>query len=259
MVYPDAFLKWGDFDLRNKWLILIIIQLVMFGMGTQLKVDDFKGVAMAPKAVGIGLLCQFTIMPIVGFLLTIVFKFPPEIAAGIILIGSCSSGIASNVMALIARANLVLGVTVTSITTMVAPLMTPLLMKLLAGEMVEVSFVSMMMEIIKIVLVPIGAALLADSLNHAPKLAKTIVFSVCAFAVAWMVMLVAGGWDWMQSAFPSVAVSILGLFGFLLGGGAVWYGVLPDAGKTEEITGLDALHFDVWYCVLYHCHYRCRS
>ena len=224
MVYPDSFLKWGDFDLRSKWLILLIIQLVMFGMGTQLKVDDFKHVAMAPKAVAVGLLCQFTIMPTIGFLLTIVFHFPPEIAAGIILIGSCSSGIASNVMALIARANLVLGVTVTSITTMVAPIMTPLLMKMLAGEMVEVSFVSMMIEIIKIVLVPIGAALLADYLKTAPGKMKGVVFGVCGFGVLWMIFLVFGGWNWIVASTSGFVSVILSLFGFLLG--AVMFGTV---------------------------------
>lgn len=222
MLYPGAFLKWGDFDLRNKWLILIIIQLVMFGMGIQLKVDDFKGVAMAPKAVMIGLICQFTIMPLVGFLLTIVFRFPPEIAAGIILIGSCSSGIASNVMALIARANLVLGVTVTAITTMVAPLMTPLLMKLLAGELVEISFVNMMMEIIKIVLVPIGAALLANYLKSASFRAKGVVYTICGVGALWMIFLIFGGWNWVVESNHEATSQMIALVGFLLG--AVLFG-----------------------------------
>src|SRR5260221_4988011 len=106
-------------------------------------------------------------MPLVGFGLTKIFSFPDEIAAGIILIGSCSSGLASNVMAYLARSNLVLSVTVTAITTLVAPLMTPFLMKLLAGTLVEVKFVNLMLEIIKIVIVPIGAALLHDFLRHA--------------------------------------------------------------------------------------------
>ena len=132
MIYPSAFTKWGDFDLRNKWLILLVVQLVMFGMGIQMSLRDFSGLASTGKGVLIGLTCHFSIMPLMGLLLTKVFGFDTEIAAGIILIGSCSSGLASNVMVYIARANLVLSVTVTAMATMVAPFMTPLLMKLLA-------------------------------------------------------------------------------------------------------------------------------
>jgi BASS family bile acid:Na+ symporter len=100
-------------------------------------------------------------------LLTQAFDFDTEIAAGVILIGSCSSGLASNVMVYIARANLVLSVTVTALATLVAPFMTPLLMKLFAGTMIEVKFLEMMMEIIKIMIVPIGAALIHDYLKNA--------------------------------------------------------------------------------------------
>lgn len=167
LMYPATFLHVGDFDLRNKWLVLVVVQLVMFGMGTQMSLRDFAGVAAAPRGVLVGILCHFSVMPLVGFGLTRIFHFEPEIAAGIILIGSCSSGLASNVMAYIAKSNLALSVTVTAITTMVAPLATPLLMKLLAGTLVEVKFLSMMVEIVKIVLVPIGAALLHDYLKHA--------------------------------------------------------------------------------------------
>src|SRR5215471_19723224 len=134
MIWPGAFLHWGDFDLRNKWLILVVVQLVMFGMGTQMSLKDFVGVAKAPRGVVIGIVCHFSVMPLVGLGLTKIFHFEPEIAAGILLIGSCSSGLASNVMAFIAKSNLVLSVTVTAITTMVAPLMTPFWMKLLAGH-----------------------------------------------------------------------------------------------------------------------------
>ena len=165
MIYPARFLHVGDFDMRNKWVMLIAIQLVMFGMGTQMSLRDFAGVAKAPRGVFVGIFCHFTVMPLVGFSLVKIFSFPPEIAAGVILIGSCSSGLASNVMAYMAKSNLALSVTVTAVTTMIAPLMTPLWMKLLAGTLVEVSFFKMMVEIIKIVLVPIGAALIHDYLK----------------------------------------------------------------------------------------------
>jgi BASS family bile acid:Na+ symporter len=187
MVYPDAFKNWGGVNLRDKTLILVIIQLVMFGMGTHMSLKDFSGLASTGKGVLVGLFCHFSIMPLMGLLLTKVFQFEPEIAAGIILIGSCSSGLASNVMVYLAKANLVLSVIVTAMATLVAPLLTPLLMKTLAGTLVEIKFVDMMMEIIKIVLVPIGAALLHDFLKRATVLHKRNVNIMAAIAVIWVV------------------------------------------------------------------------
>src|SRR6187455_1852461 len=190
MMYPQAFTKWGSFDLRNKWLILVVVQMVMFGMGIQMSLRDFSGLAQTGKGVAIGLLCHFSIMPMMGLLLTKLFHFEPEIAAGIILIGSCSSGLASNVMVYLARANLVLSVIVTAMATMVAPFLTPLLMKTLAGTLIEVKFIDMMIEIVKIVLVPIGAALLHDYLKRATAEQKKKVYVICAVAALWLIIVV---------------------------------------------------------------------
>ncbi len=177
MIYPAQLLHWGDFDLRNKWVVLIAVQLVMFGMGTQMSLKDFVGVAKMPYGVLIAVFSQFTVMPIVGWSLTQVFTLPDEIAAGVILIGACSSGLASNVMCYIAKANLALSITATAVTTLIAPLMTPLWMSLLAGRLIEgMSFVSMMMEIVKIVIVPIGAALLGDYLKESAAARRRMLF-----------------------------------------------------------------------------------
>lgn len=190
MVYPQAFTQWGSINLRDKTLILVIIQLVMFGMGTHMSLKDFSGLATTGKGVLVGLFCHFSIMPFMGLLLTKVFHFEPEIAAGIILIGSCSSGLASNVMVYLAKANLVLSVIVTAMATLVAPLLTPLLMKTLAGALIEIKFVDMMMEIVKIVLVPIGAALLHDFLKRATIPQKRKVRMVGALSLVWVAVVV---------------------------------------------------------------------
>lgn len=190
MIFPEAFKNWGSINLRDKTLILVIIQLVMFGMGTHMSLKDFSGIATTGKGVLVGLFCHFSVMPLMGLLLTKVFHFEPEIAAGIILIGSCSSGLASNVMVYLAKANLVLSVIVTAMATLVAPLLTPLLMKTLAGTLIEVKFVDMMMEIVKIVLVPIGAALLHDYLKRATKDQSKKVFIAGAISAVWIVLLV---------------------------------------------------------------------
>ena len=108
-------------------------------MGTQMSLKDFAGVIKMPEGVLAAVGCQLLMMPVTGWMLTRVFALPAEVAAGVILIGSCSSGLASNVMCYLARANLALSVSATAFTTMLAPVMTPLWMMLLAGELVDVS------------------------------------------------------------------------------------------------------------------------
>jgi len=217
MIYPAAFLKWGDFDLRNKWLILLVVQLVMFGMGIQMSLRDFTGLASTGKGVLIGLVCHFSIMPLMGLLLVKVFHFEAEIAAGIILIGSCSSGLASNVMVYIARANLVLSVTVTAMATLIAPFMTPLLMKLLAGTLIEIKFLNMMMEIIKIVIVPIGAALIHDYLKGASPKGWNTIRIISALGLFWLLALPFGLWNFLGESFSIEAMHSVEIFSFFAG------------------------------------------
>lgn len=224
MIYPARFLHAGGFDLRNPWLILVVVQLVMFGMGTQMSLRDFAGVIQSPRGVLVGVLCRFTVMPLAGFALIKLFHFDPEIAAGVILIGSCSSGLASNVMAYLAKSNLALSVTITAVTTLLAVVMTPLWMKLLAGTLVEVKMLNMMFEIVKIVLVPIGAALLHDYLKSAGARGRKIIFWLAATGAAWLAFLGFGGWNWIQSFAPGPAAAGVSLGGFLLG--AVLFGVI---------------------------------
>jgi len=190
MMFPGAFKNWGSINLRDKTLILVIIQLVMFGMGTHMSLKDFSGLAATGKGVAVGLFCHFSIMPLMGLLLTKIFHFEPEIAAGIILIGSCSSGLASNVMVYLAKANLVLSVIVTAMATLAAPLLTPLLMKTFAGTLINIKFVDMMMEIIKIVMVPIGAALLHDFLKRATVSQQKKIYGLALVAAVWIALIV---------------------------------------------------------------------
>jgi len=113
-----------------------------------------------PRGILIGILCHYTIMPVLGFTLATVFSFPKEIAAGIILVGCCPSGLASNVMSFLARANLALSVSVTAVSTLLAPFLTPMLMRLLGGEFIEIQFWPMVWDIVKIVILPILAGLI---------------------------------------------------------------------------------------------------
>ncbi|MBK5278632.1 MAG: bile acid:sodium symporter family protein [Bacteroidia bacterium] len=162
LYYPSYFVDLNGFKLAQ--LIIPLIQIIMFGMGTSMSIGDFVAVVKSPKAVIIGVAAQFIIMPLIGFTLANFSGFAPEIAAGIILIGCSPSGLASNVMNYLAKANLALSITITSITTLMAPLITPLLMKMLAGELVEISVLNMMWDISKMVILPIGAGLLFNKL-----------------------------------------------------------------------------------------------
>ncbi len=160
MFYPQAFMTWHGWDLGK--LIVPLIQIIMFGMGTTLSVADFTRVLKMPWPVFIGFTLQFTIMPLVGFILAKAFGFNDAIAAGVVLIGCCPSGVASNVMAYLARGDVALSVTITSCTTLAAPLMTPLWMKVLAGAFIKVEFLKMMFDIINMIIVPIVAGLVAN-------------------------------------------------------------------------------------------------
>lgn len=224
MLYPSAFLHIGGFDLRNKWLILIVVQLVMFGMGVQMSLKDFSNLASTGKGVLVGLVCQFSIMPLMGFLLTKIFNLEAEIAAGIILMGACSSGLASNVMVYLARANLVLSVTVTAMATLVAPFMTPLMMKFLAGTLIEIRFINMMMEIIKIVIVPIGAAMLHDYLKRASSDKQKTLNIITACCGVILAMLPLGLWAFFEKNLSFSALQSAEIFFFFAG--AVVAGVL---------------------------------
>jgi BASS family bile acid:Na+ symporter len=155
MFYPQFFTAVGDFQLKR--LIVPLLQIIMFGMGSQMSFADLTGVIRMPKGVVIGVFLQFTIMPLVGLTIASIFKFPPEIAAGIILIGCVPSGLASNVMSFLAKANLALAVTISAVTTLLSPFITPVLMKWLGGQFIEVNFWSMMLDILNMIILPIVA------------------------------------------------------------------------------------------------------
>src|SRR5688572_9378785 len=155
--FPQYFIEVNGFKLTT--LITPLIQLIMFGMGTKMGLKDFAGVVKMPKAVFIGLTGHYTVMPLMGFFLAWAFNFPPEIAAGVVLIGSMPCGMASNVMSYLANANLALSITLTAVATLLSPLITPLWMKFLGGQFIEVNALAMMWDIIKMVVIPISAGL----------------------------------------------------------------------------------------------------
>ena len=136
-------------------MIPYLLGIVMLGMGLTIKVTDFQLVFKYPKPVIAGVVLQYTIMPLLAYLIVKAFQLPPEIAIGVLLVGCCPGGTTSNVMSYIAKANVALSVTITSISTILAPVLTPSFMYLFAREWMDVSFLSMFASVTKVVLIPI--------------------------------------------------------------------------------------------------------
>lgn len=163
MYFPWLFTNWG---FTTTVLIVPSVQLIMFGMGTKLSVEDFVREFRRPKGLLVGTALVYTVMPLVGFALAKAFGFPPEVAAGVILIGACPGGAASNVMAYLAKGNVALSVGMTTLATLLAPFVTPPLMSALAGRMIEIPIIGMMLSIMNMIIVPVVAGLIANRILY---------------------------------------------------------------------------------------------
>lgn len=165
--------------------ITILLGIVMFGMGLTLTPGDFREVFRRPRDVLIGVLGQFIIMPSVAYVLCIAFQLPPDIAVGVMLVGCCPGGTASNVMTFLARGDVALSVTITSCTTLLAPFVTPALMYFFASQWLAVDPMSMFLSIVQVVLVPIAAGVLLHKL-----LGERIQVAVAALPLVSVVAIV---------------------------------------------------------------------
>ncbi len=219
LYYPFYFIQWGGFKLSS--LITPLIQLIMFGMGTSMGLDDFAGVIKTPKGVFIGVVSHFIIMPLLGFTLANISGFEPEIAAGIVLIGCSPNGMASNVISYLSKANLALSITITAFSTMLAPFVTPFLMKLLAGAFVEINPLDMMWDIFKMVIIPIGAGVLFNKfLSGKAKWLDAAMPLVSMFGIGFIIVIItAAGRDNLLQIGPMLILLVLthNLLGYTLG------------------------------------------
>lgn len=218
-VFPEWFIGVGDFRFTS--LFKPLLMLIMFCMGATLSAADFAGVLRMPVGVAVGLVCQFTIMPLLGRAVATAFGFEPEVAAGIVLVGVAPSGLASNVMSYIARANVALSVTITALASLLSPLLTPLLMKQLAGELIEIDTLSMMADIAQMVLVPILAGLAFHHLAAERRkwIEPMLPHFSMAGIIAMTVLTVAVGRDNLLKVGPMLLVACLvhNLGGYVLG------------------------------------------
>ncbi len=217
LLFPEVF------GALKPTLINPLLGVVMFGMGLTLKLEDFKVVFSRPKDVIIGCLAQFIVMPLLAWLLARGFSLSDELALGVVLVGCCPGGTASNVITYLAKGDLALSVGMTGVSTLLAPLLTPFLTWLLVGQHVNVDMVSMFLSILWVVILPIVAGLLFRSLL--PKFTESAVAylpALSSLAIAFIVAIVVsansaklmvGGW------LIILVVMLHNLCGLLLGYG----------------------------------------
>lgn len=167
-----------------------LLGLVMFGMGMTLTVEDFKAVGRRPWEVLIGAVAQFLIMPSVAWALVTLFALPPELAIGVILVGTCPGGTASNVISYLAKGDVALSVSMTMASTILAPVVTPALTWWIAGAWIEVSFVSMMVSIAEMVLLPVILGVLCNRYCH--RTVTKIMPAMPVVSVLTIILLVGG-------------------------------------------------------------------
>jgi BASS family bile acid:Na+ symporter len=167
LIVPASFL-WIDTKTINP-----LLGVIMFGMGLTLSPHDFRILLSHPKDILIGCLAQFTVMPLLAFGLAWAFSLPKELALGVILVGCCPGGTASNVITYLAKGDLALSVGMTATSTLLAPVLTQLLVWLMAGTMVDVDTMGMLLSIVYVVIAPIICGLLCQ--RFLPRITKCVV------------------------------------------------------------------------------------
>ena len=192
LVSAVAALLWPEVLGRMKpALINPLLGVIMFGMGLTLKAEDFRVVFSRPRDVIIGCVAQFTVMPLLAFALTRIFALDDALAVGVILVGCCPGGTASNVITYLAKGDLALSVGMTATSTLLAPVLTPLLVLLFARETVDVNVVGMLLSILWVVILPIALGLLVKRLwPKATGRATSYLPALSSIAICLIVMIV---------------------------------------------------------------------
>jgi BASS family bile acid:Na+ symporter len=213
-VFPETFKQIGP------WIVTLL-SIIMFGMGLTLSVDDFREVLRRPFDVTIGVIGQFAIMPLLAVALTWIIPMPPEVAAGVILVGCCPGGTSSNVMTYLSKGDVALSVACTSVTTLAAPLVTPFLVWMLASQFLPVDGWAMFLSIVKVVLVPLALGAALQKL--APGIVKTAVPALPLASVVGIVLIVSAVVGGSKAAIAQSGLMIFAVvvlhngLGYLLG------------------------------------------
>lgn len=202
--FPSVFV-----DLKSQ--IVPLLTIIMLAMGLTLKPKDFLNVVTNKKAIGIGLILQFSVMPLAALLVSLLLGFDPMLTIGMVLVGSVAGGTSSNVMCYLAKGDVALSITMTSISTLLGVVLTPLLVKLLAGQSVDVPAISMLMSLVKIVLVPVSIGLLCNVLLHSvtEKLEPVLPLISMVAIVMIIAIVVALNASQLATIGPIVALAVI--------------------------------------------------
>lgn len=173
--------------IRTSW-VTPLLGCVMFGMGLTLDLKDFVRVFSRPKDVLAGFVCQFTIMPLLAVALCRLFSLPPELAVGVILVGCCPGGTSSNVITYLSKGDVALSVSMTGVSTLLAPVMTPLLVRLFAGTYIPVDFWGMFLSIVEVIIVPVALGLVVR--HFLPKATAAVTEYLPAFSTVVIALIV---------------------------------------------------------------------
>ena len=174
-----------------KTLIVPTLGIIMFGMGMTLTLDDFKRVFLRPKDIGVGVATQYLAMPFFGFILAEAFGLDPLIAAGVVLVGSCPGGTSSNVITYLARGDVAFSVTMTSVSTIISPLMLPLMMYVYAGQWIDVQVFELFMKTVQIILLPVVVGLILRAIiKDRIKYVLPVLPSISAAAIIFIVAVI---------------------------------------------------------------------
>ena len=185
-VYPEYFAPHQD-------LIVPFLSLIMLGMGVTLSIASFLAVFKRPKVILLGTLMQYTIMPLAAWIVCLVLKLPPDLSAGVILLGCCPGGTASNVISYLAKADVALSIVLTSVSTLLAFLATPFLTWLFIGRSVNVDVMGMLSSVVNIVVIPVVLGLLISYFfgkQIAP--VKEIFPAISAAAIVFIIAVIIG-------------------------------------------------------------------
>lgn len=202
-------------------LITIGLGIIMLGMGLTLRVEDFERVLRYPLQVFVGVFLQYTVMPSLGWGLGYLFKLPAPLAVGLVLVACCPGGTASNVVSYLARADVPLSVTMTTVSTFLAVVMTPVLTAFLAGSRIDVNAWGLFLSTVQVVIVPIAIGLLMN--RYLPNATQKIVGISPLVAVIFITLIVASivgaGRDAILKSGASLILAVFSLhaFGFLFG------------------------------------------
>ena len=209
-------------DLRT--LIVPTLGIIMFGMGVTLTLSDFKRVFLRPRDIGIGVVTQYAAMPFLGFALAELFGLDPLLAAGVVLVGSSPGGTSSNVITYLARGDVAFSVTMTSVSTVISPIMLPLLMYVYAGQWIDVPVVKLFMSTVQIILLPVGLGLLLRALiKDRIKYVLPVLPSVSAAAIIFIVAVIVAA-NAASIATVGLIVTVVAIIHNILGF-AIGYGV----------------------------------